>query len=72
MGALGVAVLCKDVKEETPFDFCLADIHFETKGVECTCCSNNCEVICVYKNAMLLDAWGNKCEKGSQKHASSI
>ncbi|MCL2569510.1 MAG: acyl-CoA dehydratase activase [Oscillospiraceae bacterium] len=64
MGALGVAVLCKAVKEETPFDFDIADIHFETKGAECTHCPNNCEIICVFKGEALLDAWGNKCEKG--------
>jgi len=67
MGALGVAVLCKAEKEETLFDFSITDIDFVTKGVECTNCPNNCEVICVYKNEKLLDAWGNKCEKGTQK-----
>jgi len=67
MGALGVAVLCKAIKEEQPFDFDIADVNFETKGVECTHCPNNCEIICVYKNENLLDAWGNKCEKGVQK-----
>ena len=65
MGALGVAVLCKAEKEETTFDFSIADIDFVTKGVECINCPNNCEIICVYKNEVLLDAWGNKCEKGT-------
>ena len=67
MGALGVAVLCKAAKEETPFDFGIAEIDFTTKGVECSYCPNNCEVICVYRNNVLLDAWGNKCEKGARK-----
>ena len=67
MGALGVAVLCKAVKDETPFDFNLTDINFETKGFECSNCPNNCELICVYRNGKLLDAWGNKCEQGAQK-----
>jgi len=66
MGALGVAVLCKTEKEERPFDFNITDINFETKGVECTSCANNCEAICVYKNGQLIDAWGNRCEKGTQ------
>jgi len=66
MGALGVAVLCKAEKEETPFDFFITDVDFVTKGVECTNCPNNCEIICVYKNKKLLDAWGNKCEQGTQ------
>ena len=64
MGALGVAVLCKAVKKETPFDFNITDVNFETKGIECTNCPNNCEMICVYKNEELLDSWGNKCDKG--------
>ena len=65
MGALGVAVLCKAVKEESPFDFSITEINFETKGVECTKCPNNCEIICVYKNEELLDSWGNKCDNGA-------
>ncbi|MCL2571247.1 MAG: acyl-CoA dehydratase activase [Defluviitaleaceae bacterium] len=67
MGALGVAVLCKASKEETSFDFSITDIDFVTKGIECTHCPNNCEIICVYKNGTLLDAWGNRCEQGAQK-----
>lgn len=64
MGALGVAILCKDEAEETPFDFNIGDTEFETRGVECSKCPNCCEVICVYKNKKLLDSWGNKCEGG--------
>jgi predicted CoA-substrate-specific enzyme activase len=67
MGALGVAVLSKAVKDETPFDFSITDVNFVTKGVECDICPNSCEVICVYKHDVLLDAWGNKCEQGTQK-----
>ena len=65
MGALGVAVLCKKVQEETLFDFNVTEIDFETKGHECTECPNNCEIICILKNKKQIDAWGNKCEKGS-------
>ena len=64
-GALGAAVLCKAQKDETEFDFAVADIKFETKGVECPHCPNNCEIICVYKDDKLIDAWGNKCERGN-------
>ncbi|MCL2841295.1 MAG: acyl-CoA dehydratase activase [Defluviitaleaceae bacterium] len=66
MGALGVAVLCKAEKEETPFDFNITEVNFETKGIECTQCPNNCEIICVLKNNEMIDAWGNKCERGTQ------
>jgi len=64
MGALGVAVLAKNEKQETIFDFNIGDVEFETKGIECTLCPNNCEIICVYRDKDLLDAWGNKCERG--------
>jgi len=64
-GALGVAVLCKAQKEEAVFDFDIADIKFETKGIECLHCPNNCEIICVYKETTLIDAWGNKCDRGA-------
>ena len=64
MGALGVAVICKDEQEESLFDFNINDIHFETKGIECTQCPNKCEIICVLRNKELVDAWGNKCERG--------
>ena len=72
IGALGVAVLCKALKEESPFDFSIAETHFETKSTECTECPNNCEIICIYKSGELLDSWGNKCDRGKDpRHSSS-
>ena len=69
MGALGVAVLCKREAQETVFDFGITDINFETRGIECGACPNTCEIICVYKDEELLDAWGNKCDTGASKVA---
>jgi predicted CoA-substrate-specific enzyme activase len=65
MGALGVAILAKNSKKERIFSFNIENIIFETKGVECRKCPNNCEIICVYRNNKLIDAWGNRCENGS-------
>ena len=65
MGALGVAILAKKSNDERDFSFDIADIEFETKGVECKRCANNCEIICVHKDKKLIDAWGNKCENGA-------
>lgn len=65
MGALGVAILAKKSKIESPFDFNIEDIKFETKGIDCKGCANNCEIICVYKDNKLIDSWGNKCERGA-------
>ena len=42
----------------------ISDIKFETKGHECKGCSNNCEILKIYKNNNLVDAWGNRCPKG--------
>ena len=67
MGALGVAILARKSGIEKEFSFDVADITFETKGVECKKCANNCEIICVYKDKSLIDSWGNKCDNGAIK-----
>lgn len=67
MGALGVAILSKSEKE-IEFSFDVEDILFETKGVECTGCSNNCEIIRVIRNKEVIDSWGNRCPKGEFIH----
>lgn len=65
MGALGVAILAKKSKQEKNFNFDVDDVNFETKGINCNGCSNNCEIICVMKNKKMLDSWGNRCERGN-------
>ena len=65
MGALGVAILVKNSGKEQNFDFNIAEMNFETRGMECKKCANNCEIICIYKNDDLIDAWGNKCDNGA-------
>ena len=64
MGALGVAILAKESKIEREFNFDIEDINFETRGINCGRCANNCEIICVYKDKNIIDAWGNRCERG--------
>lgn len=64
MGALGVAILSKKEKEEI-FNFSVLDLNFETKGYECKRCPNHCEIIAIKKDKKIIDAWGNRCEKGS-------
>ena len=64
MGALGVAQLAKKSNIKKEFDFNIENISFETKGRNCHGCSNQCEIICIYKNHKMIDAWGNRCEKG--------
>ena len=50
------------------FSFNIEDIIYETKGVECHGCSNNCEIIKVMKNKEIIDSWGNRCPKGELVH----
>ncbi len=64
IGALGVAILSKKEKEEI-FNFSVLDLNFETKGYECKRCPNHCEIIAIKKDKKIIDAWGNRCEKGS-------
>lgn len=67
MGALGVAILSKKEKEVT-FSFDIEDIVYETRGIECRGCSNNCEIIKVMKDKEVIDAWGNRCPRGELIH----
>lgn len=69
MGAFGVAVLARRSGKECPFSFDTADIEFRTRGFECGKCANHCEIICVYREDELIDAWGNKCENGAVRTA---
>ena len=46
----------------------IVDFVYETKGVECHGCSNNCEIIKVIRDKELIDAWGNRCPKGELIH----
>lgn len=63
MGAYGVAILSKKNKTGKIYDKNLSDIEFVTKGIECKGCSNNCELINIYKDNILIDTWGSKCGK---------
>lgn len=64
MGAIGSAILAKESGIEKKFDFHVEDMEFKTREVSCGKCPNNCEIICVYREGKLIDAWGNRCEKG--------
>lgn len=65
LGALGVAILAKKSKCEKEFDFNIENITFETKGINCHGCSNECEIVCILKNNKMIDSWGNRCERGT-------
>ena len=64
LGALGIAIISKKYETDKVYSFDVNDIKFITKGHECMGCTNNCEVLKIYKNDELVDVWGNRCPKG--------
>ncbi len=68
MGALGAAILARSGKGRRVFDFSMEELDFHTREVNCGRCPNNCEVICVYQGQRLIDAWGNRCERGGSSY----
>lgn len=63
MGAYGVAILAKKNKTDKVYNKDLVNIKFITKGSECMGCSNNCELVRIFKDEKLVDTWGSKCGK---------
>ena len=63
MGALGIAILAKKNKTDKIYDLNIQNIEFLTKAIECHGCSNNCEILRIYKDNKLVDSWGNRCDK---------
>lgn len=70
MGAFGIAILAQKSGNRKIFDFSVKDMVFKTQEVNCGKCPNNCEIICVYRDGVLIDSWGNRCDKGSLKKDS--
>ena len=65
MGALGVAIIARKKQIDKVYNFDINDIKFITKGSECSGCSNNCEILRIFRNNSLIDVWGNRCPKGA-------
>ena len=63
MGAIGIAILSSKDNIDKEYNLNVSDIKFETKGYECKGCSNNCEIIKIYKDNKLIDSFGNRCNK---------
>ena len=64
MGAIGIAVLARKNQNGKSYSLNIQEIDFKTIGSDCGKCSNNCEILRIYKNKELVDCWGNKCERG--------
>ena len=65
MGAIGAAILARSSAERATFGFEIEHMDFKVREASCGRCSNNCEILCVYRDGKLIDAWGNRCERGS-------
>lgn len=65
MGAIGVAILARNSAERAAFGFEIEHMDFKVREASCGSCSNNCEILCVYRDGKLIDSWGNRCERGS-------
>lgn len=63
MGAIGIAVLSRKNKVGMTYSLETENIKFETKAFDCNGCSNNCELLKIYRNKKLIDSWGSKCGK---------
>ena len=71
MGAMGSAILAKRSLRREVFDFSMENMEFVTREAGCDRCSNNCEIICVYRDGVLIDSWGNRCERGAIQPAKA-
>ena len=63
MGALGIAILSRKHSDGREYNLDIKDIEFKTVGNECGGCSNNCEILRIYKDKRLVDTWGSMCGK---------
>lgn len=72
MGALGIAIMAKNMNKNgcrIPFDFNIKDVEFKTVGVDCKGCSNNCELVKIYKDGKIIDVMGGRCERQNKVEA---
>lgn len=69
MGAVGAAFLARQKMKEgqdTRFKgFQLAETDFKAKSIDCSGCSNLCEVIEIVQNGKIIARWGDRCGKWS-------
>jgi hypothetical protein len=53
--------------KEKEFTFDIDNYSVETRLINCFNCSNNCEIVAVYKNNDMVDMGGNKCDEAKKK-----
>lgn len=72
MGCIGIAILARETGKEIDFSFDVENIEFQTVGKECGGCANNCEIVCVLRENIFLDGWGNRCPAGIERVKKKI
>lgn len=63
MGALGIAILSRKHSDGREYNLDIKDVEFKTVGSECGGCSNNCEILRIFKDKKIVDTWGSMCGK---------
>jgi len=63
MGAVGAALLGASAPKQTSeFSFDMTKRSYKTQTKPCRGCLNHCEVVYFYRDNIVLDHWGNRCE----------
>ncbi len=62
--AKGVSLIAIKTKSTKKYDLNIANNTIERKVETCHKCSMCCEVVSIYRNNELIDAFGNKCHEG--------
>lgn len=62
MGAIGMAILCREGGIEREFSYALSD-EFETRNIIAAGCPNNCEITILYRNGEKIGSIGNRCDR---------
>jgi predicted CoA-substrate-specific enzyme activase len=76
MGAIGAAILAKDVVKEKGYTsfkgFEVSDLKYKALGFECTACPNHCEVVEFIQGDEVISRWGDKCGRWSNNPSKKI
>ena len=72
MGAVGAALLAQRSGKTGSFTFGVRDEQFDTRGMDCGGCPNNCELVVAVREGVAVDGWGNRCERGRARAMASV
>jgi len=72
MGAIGAALLAQRSGLRTDFDFDVQADDFDTRGLDCGGCANQCELVVAMRDGVVVDVWGNRCERGPERAKNAL